>query len=59
MTEKIYYLDAYIREFDATVLSCEKSGEIYEVTLDRTAFFPEEGGQYSDRGFISDARPST
>lgn len=52
MTEKLYYKDAYIKEFEAVVLSCEKSGELYDVVLDRTAFFPEEGGQYSDKGKI-------
>ena len=54
-TEKLYYLDAYISEFDATVLSCDFSKEGYAVILDKTAFFPEEGGQYSDKGYISDA----
>ena len=56
MTEKLYYKDAYISEFCAKVMSCEKQGELYDVVLDKTAFFPEEGGQYSDRGFISDGR---
>lgn len=53
MTEKLYYKDAYIREFRAKVISCESAGDIYDVVLDRTAFFPEEGGQYSDKGFIA------
>lgn len=56
MTEKLYYIDAYIKEFSANVISCKKEGEYYEVILDRTAFFPEEGGQYSDRGFLGDVR---
>ena len=56
MTEKLYYNDAYIKEFRATVLSVEKEENGYSVVLDKTAFFPEEGGQYSDRGFIGDAR---
>ena len=53
MTKKLYYDDAYISEFTAKVLSCEEAGEGYDVVLDRTAFFPEEGGQYSDKGLIS------
>lgn len=42
MTERLYYEDSHMAEFDAKVISCEKSGENYEVVLDRTAFFPEE-----------------
>ncbi len=53
MTEKLYYNDAYIKEFTATVISCEPKGDTYSVTLDKTAFFPEEGGQYSDRGTLN------
>jgi len=53
MTEKLYYKDAYIDEFCAEVISCESTEGGYLVVLDRTAFFPEEGGQYSDTGMIS------
>jgi alanyl-tRNA synthetase len=56
MTEKLYYKDAYIKEFNAEVLSCEKNGDIYDAVLDKTAFFPEEGGQYSDKGRLGGAR---
>ncbi len=56
MTEKLYYQDAYLKEFYATVISAEKCGELYDVVLDKTAFFPEEGGQYSDRGTICESR---
>ena len=56
MTEKIYYKDAYIKEFSATVLSCKAESEHYEIILDKTAFFPEEGGQYSDKGYLGEAR---
>lgn len=56
MTEKLYYSDAYICKFSATVYSCEASGDLYDVVLDKTAFFPEEGGQYSDRGTLGTAK---
>ena len=58
MTEKLYYIDAYIKEFSATVLSCEATSLGFEILLDKTAFFPEEGGQYADRGYIGEARVS-
>lgn len=55
MTEKLYYKDAYIKEFEATVLSCKKEENLYKIVLDKTAFFPEGGGQTSDVGVIGDA----
>lgn len=54
MTEKLYYKDAYIKEFEATVLSCEQEKDVYKIVLDKTAFFPEGGGQTSDVGVIGD-----
>ena len=48
MTEKLFYTDAHMRGFTAHVLSCEERGALYAVTLDRTAFFPEGGGQGGD-----------
>ena len=55
-TEELYYQDAYLKEFEGKVLSCEKGkGDSFLVVLDRTAFFPEQGGQSSDIGSISDA----
>ena len=55
MTEKLYDKDSHLKEFTGTVLSCEKSGKKYAVALNQTAFFPEGGGQQSDRGYIGDA----
>ena len=52
---EIYYESAYIKEFDAAVISCkERKDGKYDVILDRTAFFPEQGGQSSDIGTIVD-----
>ena len=58
-TIELYYEDAYMQEFEASVLSCTKGedGSFFAV-LDRTAFFPEQGGQSSDIGTIADARVS-
>ena len=56
MTNLLYNQSAYIREFTASVLSCEPTDDgKYTVTLDRTAFFPEQGGQYADRGLLGGA----
>ena len=52
-TEKLYYADAYLKTFDATVLSCEAAKNGYIVTLDRTAFYPEGGGQPADHGALN------
>lgn len=52
MTQKLYDNDSHATEFDAVVLGCEKMGDVYKTELDRTLFFPEEGGQCSDRGHV-------
>ena len=55
MTEKLYYLDSHKKEFDAAVAACEAKEKGYAVVLNRTAFFPEGGGQYADTGMLGDA----
>ena len=54
MTEKLYYLDPFCREFTAQVLTCApwKDGS-WAVKLDRTAFYPEGGGQNADTGTLN------
>lgn len=56
MTEKLYYADSHMSEFTATVISCEETKGGYAVILDRTAFFPEGGGQSADTGYIGKLR---
>ena len=52
MTEKLFYEDSHMITFSAVVQACEKVGDYYEAVLNRTAFFPEGGGQYADTGLI-------
>ena len=56
-TRKLFYENAYTRDFDARVLACEprKDGG-FAVALDRTAFNPEGGGQTGDTGTLGPAR---
>lgn len=56
MTRKLYYEDSHMKQFTATVLSCEQGKDCWEVVLDRTAFFPGGGGQQPDTGGMNLAR---
>ena len=51
-TLKLYDENSYEKEFTATVQSCTVCGDFFKVVLDRTAFFPEAGGQIGDNGFF-------
>ncbi len=49
---KRLYDNGHIKEFDATVIECIPCSKGYEIVLDRTAFFPNGGGQTADTGTI-------
>jgi Ser-tRNA(Ala) deacylase AlaX len=48
-TERLYYADSYLTEFEATVLGHGDGGRVY---LDRSAFYPTSGGQQHDVGSL-------
>ena len=54
MTDLLYLRDAYLREFEATVVDVDSEGS--RVALDHTAFYPTGGGQPHDEGTLAGAR---
>lgn len=55
-TQLIYYEDSYLKELKCKVLSVELNGNFLNVILDKTIFYPEGGGQPSDKGMLGTAR---
>jgi alanyl-tRNA synthetase len=55
MTERLYYTDAALRAFEATVIACAEVDGRAQVVLDRTAFYPTSGGQPFDLGRLGGA----
>ena len=56
MTERLYYDNAYLTDFDAQVLACVPREGCFDVLLDRSAFYPTSGGQPFDTGMLDFAR---
>lgn len=61
MTEtiKLYDRDAYATEFEADIISCEPNkadDKRFDIILNQTLFFPEEGGQSPDMGILAGYR---
>lgn len=55
MTVKLYDADSYLTEFTCKVISLYSDNDYIYIETDRTAFFPEGGGQTSDIGTLGDA----
>ncbi|MBE5814264.1 MAG: hypothetical protein E7320_03520 [Clostridiales bacterium] len=55
MTERLYYDNAYLTAFDAVVLEVRPNGGLFDVLLDRSAFYPTSGGQPYDTGLLGGA----
>jgi alanyl-tRNA synthetase len=56
VTERLYYPDSYVREFDATLVDTVSHEGRTALVLDRTAFYPTSGGQPFDTGMFGDVR---
>ena len=56
-TERLYYNDPYLLEFDATIVEMKPVGDRLGIVLDKTAFYPTSGGQPFDLGTIADLVP--
>jgi alanyl-tRNA synthetase len=52
-TERLYYTDCYLQEFQARVIRTSHHAKGVRVFLDRTAFYPESGGQPADHGTLA------
>ncbi len=52
MTERLYYTDSFLTEFEARVVAVTHAAGYLAVTLDRSAFYPESGGQVFDTGWL-------
>jgi alanyl-tRNA synthetase len=54
-SERLYYTDSYLVEFDAVVREVHAREDRWKVILDRTAFYPASGGQPFDTGTLDEA----
>lgn len=54
-SERLYYTDPYLVEFDAVVREVGPQNDRWKIVLDRTAFYPTSGGQPFDTGTIDEA----
>src|SRR5512132_1377582 len=52
MTERLYYTDPTLLEFDAQIVEFASQGDRIRMVLDRSAFYPTSGGQLHDTGWL-------
>jgi len=52
LTERLYYTDSFLTEFEARVVAVSREAGDTAVTLDRSAFYPASGGQVFDTGWL-------
>lgn len=55
MTERLYYKDPGLFEFEGRIVRVEREGDRYVTVLDRSAFYPTSGGQLHDTGVLGGA----
>jgi alanyl-tRNA synthetase len=53
MTDRLYYHNSFLYDFDARVVEAFESNGRYAIVLDRTAFYPTSGGQVHDLGILT------
>lgn len=51
--DKLYYIDQYLKEFEAKIIYVKKIDDKFHIALDKTAFFPGGGGQCCDIGELN------
>src|SRR5690349_21568686 len=54
ITERLYFVDPYLTDFDAHVVARAERGGRPAIALDRSVFYPEGGGQPADAGALND-----
>src|SRR5579864_653659 len=52
MTDRLYYHDSFLYDFDASVVEALERDGKHGIVLDRTAFYPTSGGQVHDLGML-------
>jgi alanyl-tRNA synthetase len=59
VTERLYYTDSFLNEFQAQVVDLRDGTKGTAVLLDRSAFYPTSGGQVFDTGWLQVMRDNS